>query len=71
MELILRNVQDYGQYYHGVVLHELQDNEGYRVGWYYDSKDNGHRVFKTLERAIGCYKNHEQQMIESGLLNPL
>lgn len=70
MKVLYRNVEDYGLYYNGVILHELEDNEGYRVGWYYNERDNGHKVFKTLERAIQCYKNHEQQMIELGLLHP-
>lgn len=70
MKTMFRNVEDYGLYYHGVILHELEGGRAYRVGWYYSNGNNGYKVFKCLARASQLYLQHERNMIESGLISP-
>lgn len=70
MKKLFTNVVDYGIYYNGVVLHELEDGTGYRVGWYYNSGNNGYKVLEDLTEATELYLYHEKTMIELGLLEP-
>ena len=70
MKTLFSNVVDYGIYYNGVVLHELEDGKEYRVGWYYNSGNNGYKVISDLEKATELYLHHEKTMVELGLIEP-